>query len=384
MDTKRIIKLTFFIFALLFSKLSLAQEHQHKTMMWDGIERQYLMYVPANVTSSAPVLFCLHGLGNDMTEFATLFNFDAIADQHGWIVITPQALLAELPVIGSMTAWNSGIAGEFMGTEIAVNSDVDDKGFLMAILDTLIANYDIDQNQVFFAGFSMGGFMTNRMAIECGNRITAIVSASGTIATPLATQIPVAKIKTMHIHGDADQTVSYPDASFPIFGSVGLGAEATVEYWRSHNQCNTTPEIYDYPDIVADGLTFRKYTYSGGENNTVTAFIKVFGGEHTYYYKPEHDIDYRIEMFNFFTNQSVSIAENNKPELSIFPNQVNDRLFIKGENIVQITIYDMHGRMLLSETKTTNQISVSDLSQGVYVIKIQTADQLKTMKFVKL
>jgi poly(3-hydroxybutyrate) depolymerase len=40
----------------------------------------------------------------------------------------------------------------------------------MAILDSLENNMNINTDSVFFMGFSMGGFMSNRMAIEHGDR----------------------------------------------------------------------------------------------------------------------------------------------------------------------------------------------------------------------
>ena len=43
-----------------------------KTITWGGTERQYIEYVPANVSSPAPVLFVFHGLGDDMANMAKL------------------------------------------------------------------------------------------------------------------------------------------------------------------------------------------------------------------------------------------------------------------------------------------------------------------------
>jgi len=387
-------KLLFYVFILFILKANFAQTQERKTMVWDGAEREYLRFLPENLTESAPVLFCLHGWGDNMFDFSENFDFNPIASENGWIVITPQALPAtvSIPLLGEEeigTMWNAGISISFGIMDIHINADVDDKGFLMAILDTLIENYNIDQSKIFFCGFSMGGFMANRMAIEYGDRITAIASASGTIATSLSTQTPVAKVNTIHIHGDADEMVSYANASFSFYPeigtiSLGLGAEATVEYWRNHNQCNTTAEIYEYPDLVEDGLTFTRYTYSGGADNTTTVLIRVNGGVHLPYFQPYNDIDYRIEMFNFFTDQPVSIKENDMSEVSIYPNPVNNTLFIEGNDITRIEIYDMQGRIIKSEVKTTNQLNVSDLNQGIYMIKVQTVDGQKIMKFVKI
>ena len=155
-----------------------------KTITWGDNERQYIEYVPANVSNPAPVLFVLHGLGDDMSNMFNSTGFKAIADAHGWIVVIPQALeaIVEIPMMGSTsigTAWNSGVSGNIpIVGNIVVNENVDDAGFLLAILDDLIATYNVDQNNVFSTGFSMGGFMSNRMAIEHADRFKAIASVS--------------------------------------------------------------------------------------------------------------------------------------------------------------------------------------------------------------
>lgn len=377
---------------LLIAQTGFAQSHQSKTISWGGETREYLLYVPTNVSANAPVLFCLHGLGDEMANFANGFDFTAIANQHGWILVTPQALpfsLGGMMEVG--TAWNAGITVEvpMLGTT-AINGDVDDKGFLLAILDNLISTQSIDQSRVFCCGFSMGGFMSNRMAIE-SNRIRAIASINGTIAHPLASQTPTAKVSAMHIHGDADETVSFNDGSFTIslMGmdielQLGLGAEATVDFWRTKNQCNTTPEEYNYPDAVADGLTFKRYLYTGGANNTKTAFIKVTGGEHYVYLQPANDIDYRTEIYNFFAELPAAIPQTSKQSLAVYPNPAYDKLFIEGsEDILHIYMYDMQGRQLTPQINANGAIDIAGLRQGVYMLKIETPKGLQITKIVK-
>src|SRR5574344_417823 len=264
-----------FLFVALLTCSVWAQTQTPKTITWGDSVRNYLEYVPAsyNISTPAPVLFCLHGLGDDMTNFANSIRFNTIADAHGWIIITPQPLTATIPLAGSIgTAWNSGISATvpIIG-DVVINQNVDDVGFLMAILDDLIATYNIDTRNVFVTGFSMGGFMSNRLAIERSDRINAIASVSGTIGNVVSSATPTANVSAMHIHGTADSTVSYANADFAMSGmsfSIGLGAEATVEFWRSFNQCDATPIVTNYENTMNDGLTFEKYMYENGNNNS--------------------------------------------------------------------------------------------------------------------
>lgn len=340
-----------------------------KTITWGDLERQYIEYVPENLSAPAPVLFVFHGLGDNMSNMFNGTGFKSIANQHGWIVITPQAVEASL-MGQTVTAWNSGVS---IGS-MSINSDVDDSGLMMAILDNLIATYSIDQNNVFCTGFSMGGFMSNRMAMEHGDRIRAIASVSGTIGNAIANATPVGHVSAMHIHGTSDGTVTYADASYGGYVSVGMGAEATVEYWRNYNQCSATATHTDYPDNVSDGLTFEKFLYEGGTDGTKVALIKVTGGDHDWYYTPANDIDYTTEIYNFFAScmGPTSVSEASFPTVNVYPNPTKDVLHVEAENISNIQVYNALGQLMISTTNT--DIPVSSYSEGFYTVSVSFAD----------
>lgn len=370
-----------------------------KTMQWGDSLRTYLEYVPAsyNANTPAPVLFVLHGLGDDMSNMFEATGFKNIADQHGWIVVTPQALIAKATLFGQTmtigTAWNSGVRASLYGQTLVVSEGVDDSGFLMAILDDLIAHYNVDQDNVFSTGFSMGGLMSNRLAIEHGDRLKAIASVSGPIGNVVQDNTPVAPVSAMHIHGTADGTIAYTDASFSMsgvsMGAIGLGAEATVEFWRAYNQCGTTPTVTAYPDAVADNLTFEKSEYTGGTSNTRVALIKVTGGDHDWYYTPANDIDYTTEIYNFFAAcmQNTGISENVAAALNVYPNPATTLLNVEAAGAIsEVAVYDLSGRMVLSHQVSEEgavALSIANLSAGTYVVKVQTQNGIEHKTFVK-
>ena len=352
-----------------------------KTMTWGGTEREYIEYVPANVSNPAPVLFVLHGLGDNMTDMFDYTGFKAIADAHGWIVVTPQALEAQISLMGYTlplgTAWNSGVSASLAGTTIGVNENVDDAGFLLAILDDLIATYNVDQNNVFSTGFSMGGFMSNRMALEHADRFKAIASVSGTIGNVVANTTPSRHINTMHFHGTADEMVSYENAELSYNGmsfSVGLGAEATVDFWKNANGCAATPSTYTFPDVASDGLTFEKYQYDNANEGIKTVFVKVNGGTHTWYNTPQNDIDYTTEIYNFFAScmTPTGVGEIAFPTVTVFPNPANDILHVEAESIANIQVYNALGQLMTTTTNT--DIPVSSYSEGLYTVSVTFAD----------
>lgn len=392
---KKIVLLVLSVFIV----VSLFSQRTQRSLQWGDSLRKYIEFLPANFNASTqhPVLFCLHGLGDNMTNFAGA-GFESIADTAGWIVITPQALVAKIAIMGTSysvgAAWGAGVGAEnvnlnYNGMPIPIgtvnlNSNVDDVGFLTAILDSLVRNYNIDQTKVFFTGFSMGGFMCHKMAINKGNRIKAIAAVSGTIGK-FCEFTPTHKLNVLHIHGTADNTITYENATFSQqgmnVGSVGTGAEETIEKWRAYNNCINTPVIFDYPNSNSDGLTFKRYIYKNADENEdyKVAFIKVENGDHNWYSKPANDIDYATEIFKFFTNTMENIPSKkcdiqNYKDVAIYPNPANDKLIINIDNVDNhnVKIYNLLGVKVLdmNVNKIESSVDLTNLNQGIYLIKI--------------
>lgn len=376
-------KKTFLLLCLAFMAITLNAQNL-KTLTWDGQQREYLEYVPSTYSAEtpAPVLFMLHGLGDDATNFFNATNVRATAEQRGWIVVCPQALDFNLQTpLGGYdfgTSWNAGITvtvqlelyGMPFNFDVTVNPDADDSGFLMATLETLGEEYTIEPDSVFFAGFSLGACMSHRMAIEHGERINAIAAVSGVVGNDMQDLVPAAHVDVLEIFGTSDEMISYNNAEISLqsYGthSIGLPAEATVEYWRNFNQCSETAIFEEYPDLVNDGLTFEMYSYLEGANDSRVGFIKVNNGLHRWYLGGNNDIDYTEEIAKFFTGtiDVTDIAEQNESTLSLYPNPANDFVFVETQNAVRI--YDLCGKLVLQGSE---RIDVSSLPEGMYLVK---------------
>lgn len=354
-----------------------------KTITWDGQERQYLEYVPTSYSEAvaAPVLFMLHGMGDDINNFFQATQIRNVAEEQGWIIICPQALdfTYAIPGLGSQdfgTCWNVGstvsVSFEMYGFplnfDVTVNENVDDEGFLMAALEATKAEYNVDQNKIFFAGFSLGGFMSHRMAIQHGDIINSIAAVSGVIGNDLTTLTPVDNVNVLQFFGTSDEMITYDDAMISLqtlgYYNLGMPVEETVEYWRAFNQCDEAPIVEQYPDTHNDGLTFEMYRYLNGNNDSRVAFIKVYNGIHTWYSGYNHDIDYNTEIVNFFNNTTDvnGVEEATSNTLTVYPNPAND--FINVDKMVKI--YDLCGKLVI---KGSGKIDVSTLSEGMYFVK---------------
>lgn len=380
-----------------------------RNLVWQDSTRQWLEFVPDSYSADTPtpVLFCFHGLGGSMESFATTLQISSVANTSGWIVIVPQALNASVDVdsqpLSVGAAWAANVGGEdvsfsygpmqFPLGDVNLNENIDDVGFVSKILDSLENHFNIDTTQVFAMGFSMGGFMCNKLAIDLGNRFSAVASVSGTIGH-FQEFTPAHNVNVMHIHGTADAVVSYDSAIFAMadvnIGSVGCGAEAVADAWRNYNNCSESPIVTYFPDSVDDGLTFERYLYLNGTDSSKVAFIKVINGEHLWYDAPSNDISYLSEICKFFINSMTFPTNINevseKTLVSVYPNPASLVLNIAvNADRVYVEIYDVIGNKVFAGdvNKGIDRINISDLKSGVYVLKVIETSRVSECKFVK-
>ena len=354
MKTRNLLKISVLSALLLFCGQLFSQI---QTFEWQGTQRQYLIKIPESHSETMPILYFLHGLGDNITRLDNEFHFQQVADEFQWAVVIPQALSQS-----GATMWNAGLMA----------SSIDDSGFLMALLDSLADQYPINLDSVFFTGFSMGGFMTHRMAIEHGDRITACAPVSGLITHSMANQTAVAPVRMLHIHGTADPVVGYDGNSQYFGGNLGLNVDAILNYWKNANGCVVDPVIDTFPDLKNDGLRFVRYTYEG---DAELQHIKVIGGNHTWYMSEnQYDIGYMTEIHKFFVGEGgggEGIAESEDHHLDLWPNPTSGHFSIKVETDPNIEVMDLQGRSVAQYVLTpgTHQIDMGNFPKGLYFIK---------------
>lgn len=227
-----------------------------------GLQRSYLVHVPAGIDRPNGLVINLHGAGMTGGQQAAMTNYNAIADQHGFVVVYPD---------GIDLSWADG-----RGASVPDRQGVDDVGFLVALVDRLTRDFGIDRGRVFATGMSAGAFMANRLACERADVVAAIAPIAGTLGTAFPCD-PSRPVSVLEIHGTADQVVPFNGGSMIGRGGPSdiVAAPALAQRWRELAGC--PPPVEDSPAPAV-----RRSTASGCADGTEVAFVQVDGGGHTW------------------------------------------------------------------------------------------------------
>ena len=85
---------------------------------------------------------------------------------------------------------------------------------------------------------------------------------------------------------------------------------------------------------------------------------------------------------------TLSTSEARRLKFEMFPNPASDKVRIQlpsGAENATVEFYDSLGRLALSKkvTRINNKMDVNALSKGIYILKVFTADQIGSQKFIK-
>jgi predicted peptidase len=119
----------------------------------------------------------------------------------------------------------------------------------MAILDSVMKEYDGDPKRTYLTGLSMGGMGTWSLAIAHPDRWAAIVPVCGAGDTSQA--VKIAKIPCWDFHGDADKAVNVEGSRKMIAALKAAGGDPKyTEYpgvgHNSWDKAYGTPELYTW------------------------------------------------------------------------------------------------------------------------------------------
>ena len=295
------------------------------SMTWDGITRYYEVYLPGGIAASPAMVLMLHGTqstpstGSDPTPIITLnWGWQPLADQNGFILVKPASTYDAATQKWNWNAYcmdggadcapygsNGGAFSYAEGCGSTDSECPDDSGFLRQLILTLTAQYNVNPNQVYVAGFSSGGEMTERVGLEISDLVAAIAPASGQlvaeqgiVSPPLPLPpYPPSSVAVQEWHGTLDTNLAPCNYGTTRYNAVTFTLDTvddTFNFWATApvNSCTTflttaplclngTPNnANDAPMLGIPGLTGNDAT--GCANNAEVQFIWEPGVSHSW------------------------------------------------------------------------------------------------------
>lgn len=179
---------------------------------WDGKVRTWHVAVPRGVAEPIGrrnVLFVLHGVGANGIA-ARSFGFESFARRDGTVLVYPDAYEG---------SWNDARVGVDASAD---RENVDDSGFLTALVGDVRGRLGITSGVVWAAGFSNGGIMTAALACLSGTPFVAlgVVAASG---PPRATGCAITRVPVVVVQGTADPVVPFDGGAVRPFNGHERG-----------------------------------------------------------------------------------------------------------------------------------------------------------------
>lgn len=175
----------------------------------NGNVRQYKVHIPPGYKPEvpSPVVFCIHGLGQDALLFCvTGTEMNKKSDAGNFVLIMPN---------GYQNSWNAGTCCGAASTE-----ELDDVALFRAIFKEVGEHVNIDLNRVYATGLSNGGYMSYRLACEAADIFRGVAPAAGAIgindigggtnpSSNFTACKPSRPVSLLDIHGTDDPLIPY-------------------------------------------------------------------------------------------------------------------------------------------------------------------------------
>jgi len=220
----------------------------------DGQSRRLMITAPKTLDSQSlhPVLFCFHGAGGKADGQSR--RWSPHADRRGLIVISAEA-------VQPLAKWNfrDGFHAE----------EHDDVGFVLKVVEALLAGKVVDPGAVYATGHSSGGLFCYRLAKQTDVFAALSPMSCGMVEGAHDPDAQTNPVPILQVIGDQDK--SYKGSSNPKV--TMYSAARRIDVWRKFNQCAARPEI------TGQGGEIEVHTFASPSGMEV-ALCKVKGQGH--------------------------------------------------------------------------------------------------------
>lgn len=342
-------------FALLLCGLAASPAQAQLEFEHDGLTRTYFMDAPDPIPAGAPIVLVLHGYTSSAQLIRAYSGWVPLALEEGFVAVFPQGTEDNF----NINHWNANIG----------NSNTDDHGFLVALVQHLQQEHGLSTDCVYSCGMSNGGFMSYSLACEHPEVFSAIGSVTGAMSGADFGCTPSEVVPIVHLHGTADQTVAY-DGGVGTPGWGGEGVPAIIDHWTGL-MGTTTLEETALPNLESDDVTSVDFLrYAGSPGGQEFHHYRVNDGGHDWFgVWGSQDVEATQVLWDFFSAQCAGEFTGVDTPDALTPALIDpfgDGIRANAE--VRISILDLQGRLMETLTLSAGEMWEPS-SPGIRLIK---------------
>jgi polyhydroxybutyrate depolymerase len=166
-----------------------------RIIIHDGIEREYIIHIPKNLTEDSPLVFIIHGFTGSAEGISAYSGMNSIAEREGFIAVYPQG-----------TKDSNGNTFFNVGYEFHDDSTINDVSFIRELVRSLSQEFNLNRKKAFATGMSNGGDMSYLLACTSSDLFKAVAPVAGVLMKGLKDSCELnSPVPVFEIHGTADK-----------------------------------------------------------------------------------------------------------------------------------------------------------------------------------
>jgi len=236
---------------------------------YNGHKRTYSVHVPPsyNKQTPMPVVMVLHGGYGNAKYIKSQTWMSKTSDKYGFIAVYPEAQIGSYNPKAKLNYqhWNGGPR-----TDSKKSQNVDDVGYISAMLDMLERDYSVDPKRIYATGISNGGTMAYRLACQLSERIAAIAPVA---ADQLSIECnPKRPVSIIHIHGEQDSFIPFEGGIGPKLPDDWKPIDVTISEWSKRNACKSKKK-----NEISDQATCKPHTSCKNDSEIILCIVNKHG-----------------------------------------------------------------------------------------------------------
>ena len=166
-----------------------------RMIIHEGIEREYIIHIPKNLTEDSPLVFIIHGFTGSAEGISAYSDMNSIAERESFIAVYPQGTKD----INGNTFFN-------VGYEFHDDSTINDVSFIRELVRSLSQEFNLSRKKAFATGMSNGGDMSYLLACTSSDLFKAVAPVAGGLMKGLKDSCELnSLVPVFEIHGTADK-----------------------------------------------------------------------------------------------------------------------------------------------------------------------------------